>query len=55
MEKGHENKKQDKKAGLKKYEKPKVTVVKLQIEERLMACTKLPSSATCRTGGKRQS
>ena len=27
----------------KEYEKPKVTVIKLQIEERLMACKKYPA------------
>ena len=38
----------------KKYEKPKVTVTKLQIEERLMACAKLPADKPCKNS-KRQS
>ena len=32
----------------KKYEKPQVTVTKLQIEERLMACRKLPQESACK-------
>ena len=32
----------------KEYEKPKVTVTKLQIEERLMACAKQPSDKPCK-------
>jgi len=31
----------------KEYEKPKVTVTKLQIEERLMACLKYQQGPTC--------
>jgi len=39
----------------KEYKKPKVTVIKLQIEERLMACGKV-SGWYCRThGGRRNS
>jgi hypothetical protein len=38
MEKEHQ------KAGRREYEKPTVTVIKLQIEERLMACQKQPGS-----------
>jgi hypothetical protein len=48
MQKGHE-------APMKKeYKKPKVTVTKLQIEERLMACAKLPADKPCKNS-KRQS
>ncbi len=50
MEKEYE-KKENEKVVLKKYEKPKVTVVKLQIEERLMACDKAPGPG-CRKGNK---
>jgi hypothetical protein len=34
----------------KEYEKPKVTVIKLQIEERLMGCNKVNS--TCKPNQK---
>ena len=36
----------------KEYEKPKVTVTKLQIEERLMACAKQPPTQACKKGGR---
>ena len=46
MQKEHE-------APMKKaYEKPKVTVTKLQIEERLMACAKQPPTQVCKKGGR---
>ena len=46
MQKEHE-------APMKKaYEKPKVTVTNLQIEERLMACNKQPPTQACKTGSK---
>jgi hypothetical protein len=38
----------------KEYEKPKVTVTKLQIEERLMACLKIPAGGPdCAGPGQR--
>ena len=36
----------------KEYKKPKVTVTKLQIEERLMACAKQPPTQACKKGGR---
>ena len=32
----------------KEYKKPKATVTKIQIEERLMACGKLPQDRPCK-------
>jgi hypothetical protein len=37
------------------YEPPTVTVVPLKIEERLLACVKLPSSAVCKLTIPKQS
>lgn len=39
--------KKHKEGGRKEYEKPKVTVIKLQIEERLMSCRKYQTGPTC--------